>query len=52
VRASPVRALLAEASELEVAAARDTLAVIEQRGYNRGGSLADDLARALVDTAR
>ena len=47
-----LRALLAEASEPEVTAAREALAVIEQRGYNRGRSLAEDLARALVDTAR
>jgi Nucleotidyl transferase AbiEii toxin, Type IV TA system len=46
-----LRALLADASEAEVAAARDALAIIEQRGYNRGRALADDLARALADTS-
>jgi hypothetical protein len=47
-----LRALLAEASDHEVATAREALAVIEKRGYNRGRSLADDLARALADTSQ
>jgi predicted nucleotidyltransferase len=47
-----LRALLAEASDDEVAAARVALAMIEKRGYNRGRSLAEDLARALADTSQ
>lgn len=45
-----LRALLADASDGEIAAAREALSVIEERGYNRGRALADDLARALADT--
>jgi hypothetical protein len=47
-----LRALLADASDAEVAAARDALAMIEQRGYNRGRPLAHDLDRALADTSQ
>lgn len=47
-----LRALLADASEVDLAATRTALGLIEQRGYHRGHALAVDLARALVDTAR
>jgi hypothetical protein len=47
-----LRALLADASHAEVAAARDALAMIEQRGYNRGRALGDDFDRALADTSQ
>jgi predicted nucleotidyltransferase len=47
-----LRALLADASEADVAAARDALRLIEHRGYNRGRELANDLTRALADTTR
>lgn len=46
-----LRALLADASEADIAAAGAALRLIEQRGYNRGRNLADDLRRALVDVA-
>ena len=47
-----LRALLADASDAEVVAARNALELIEQRGYNRGRALGDDLDRALVDTSQ
>jgi predicted nucleotidyltransferase len=47
-----LRALLADATESDVTAAQEALATIEHRGYNRGRSLAQDLALALADTAQ
>ena len=47
-----LRALLAEASADELNSVRIALALVEARGFNRGRSLSEDLARAIADTAR
>ncbi|HEY2408432.1 MAG TPA: nucleotidyl transferase AbiEii/AbiGii toxin family protein [Polyangiaceae bacterium] len=47
-----LRALMVDASDGDLAAARQALALIQQRGFNRGRSLAEDLERARVDTGR
>jgi predicted nucleotidyltransferase len=47
-----LRALMVDASDDDLAAARQALAMIQQRGFNRGRSLAEDLERARVDTGR
>lgn len=46
-----LRALLRDASELEVRRARGALELIQVRGYNRGRNLGEDLDRAITDTA-
>ena len=47
-----LRALLANASEDELHAVRQALALIESRGFNRERSLDEDFTRAIADTAR
>ena len=46
-----LRALLAEASQEDLRAAREALELVEARGYNRGRRLGDDLSRAVADTS-
>jgi hypothetical protein len=45
-----LRGLLADASEADVRAASEALALIEERGFHRGRDLRADLARAINDT--
>lgn len=45
-----LRSLLAEATEGDVRAASEALALIEQRGFNRGRDLHSDFRRAIDDT--
>jgi hypothetical protein len=45
-----LRALLMDATEAELRSARGALELIESRGYNRGRSLVEALARAIADT--
>jgi len=47
-----LRALLADASEDELHAVREALALVESRGFNRGRNLRKDFTRAIADTAR
>jgi hypothetical protein len=45
-----LRALLVDATEDDLQGARGALELIERRGYNRGRSLVEALARAIADT--
>jgi hypothetical protein len=42
---------LAGASEDELNAVREALALVESRGFNRGRKLDEDFTRAIADTA-
>jgi len=47
-----LRVLLAEASADELNSVRGALALVEERGFNRGRRLGEDLARAIADTSQ